>query len=42
MSLLHIMHMIVGLAGTLDLHITVPLWGNPPVMRLFETDAALS
>ena len=34
--------MILGLARTLDLHITIPLWGNPPVMRLFETDTALS
>ena len=42
MSQLHIMHMILGLARTLDLHITIPLWGNPPVMRLFETDTALS
>ena len=36
------MHMILGLARTLDLHITVPLWGNPPVMRLFGTDTVVS
>ena len=34
--------MILGLALALDLHITGPLWGNPPVMRLFDTDTALS
>ena len=37
-----LMHMILGLARTLDLHITGPLWGNQPVMRLFEADTALS
>ena len=37
-----LMHMILGLARTLDLHITGPLWGNPPIMRLFDTDAGLS
>ena len=37
-----LMYMILGLAGTLDRHITGPLWGNPPAMRLFETDIALS
>ena len=36
------MHIVLGLARSLDLHITVPLWGNPTLMRLFETDTALS
>ena len=36
------MHMILGLARTLHLHITAPLWGNPLVMRLFDTDTVLS
>ena len=42
-DLLHTcMHIVLGLARSLDLHITVPLWGNPTLMRLFETDTALS
>ena len=27
----------IGTRSTLELHITGPLWGNPPVMRLSET-----
>ena len=37
-----LMLIVLELARTLDLHITGPLWGNTPVMRLFETDTALS
>ena len=37
-----LMHMILALAHTLDLHITGLLWGNPLVIRLFQTDTALS
>ena len=37
-----LMHMILGLVCTPDLPIRGPLWGNPPVMRLFDTATALS